>query len=50
VESELGVRVHLRHVRTLDDLEDVHAPPPVLPGDVVASAKNVYRVEDVLLS
>ena len=46
---ELGTRVHLRDVRRLDDLCDVTAPLPIKPGDVVASAEAVYRVEAVLL-
>jgi hypothetical protein len=41
----LGVRLHLRHVRSLDDLDDVTASGPVLPGDIVASSEAVYRVE-----
>lgn len=47
---ELGIAVHLRDVETLDDLADVTAPSPVEPGDLVASAKHVYRVEAVLLT
>jgi hypothetical protein len=46
--DELGVRVHLRDVRTFD-LCDVTAPEPVEAGDLVASAEHVYRVEVVLL-
>jgi hypothetical protein len=49
VEHELGIRVHLRDVRTLDDICDVTAPAPVGPGDVVASAEQIYRVEVVLV-
>jgi hypothetical protein len=45
---ELGIAVHLRDVETLDDLADVRAPEPVEPGDLVASAEHVYRVEAVL--
>ncbi len=35
-------------METLDDLADVTAPTPVEPGDLVASAEHVYRVEAVL--
>jgi hypothetical protein len=48
VELELGIAVHLRDVETLDDLADVTATRPVEPGDLVASAEHVYRVEAVL--
>ena len=48
MELELGIAVHLRDVETLDDLADVTAPGPVEPGDLVASAQHVYRVEAVL--
>jgi hypothetical protein len=44
MEPELGTRVHLRDSRTLDDLCDVTAPPPVQAGDLVASAELVYRL------
>lgn len=47
-EVELGVRVHVRDVETLDDLDDVTAPAPVEPGDLVASAEAIYRVEAVV--
>ena len=40
--------VHLRDVETLDDLADVTAPGPVEPGDLVACADELYRVEVVL--
>jgi hypothetical protein len=43
VEPELGVRVHLRNVETLDDLADVTAPGPVEPGDLLAGADDLYR-------
>ena len=43
MEPELGVRVHLRDVETLDDLADVTAPGPVEPGDLVAGADDLYR-------
>jgi hypothetical protein len=49
VELEVGVRLHLPHVRSLDDLCDVTAPALVQPGDIVASAEYVYRVEVVLV-
>jgi hypothetical protein len=45
---ELGTRLHVRDVDTFDDLCDVTAPGPVEPGDVVATAEHVYRVEVVL--
>ena len=48
MELELGIAVHLRDVGTMDDLADVTAPGPVEPGDLVASAEHVYRVEAVL--
>lgn len=38
---------HPRDVVTLDDLFDVTAPAPVEPGDVVATAEHVYRIEVV---
>ena len=40
--------VHLRDVKTMDDLADVTAPEPVEPGDLVASAEEFFRVEVVL--
>jgi hypothetical protein len=46
---ELGLRVHLRDVRMLDDLCDVTAPAPVEAGDLVASAEHVFRIEVVLM-
>jgi hypothetical protein len=49
VQAQLGTRVHLRDVRTLDDLCEVTAPAPVESGDLVASAEHVYRVEVVLV-
>jgi hypothetical protein len=45
---QLGVRVHLRSVETLDDLASVTTPAPVEPGDLVAAADAVYRIEVVL--
>ena len=48
MEDELGIAVHLRDVETMDDLADVTAPPPVEPGDLVATAGELYRVEVVL--
>lgn len=47
--SELGIRVHLRDVETLDDVGDLTAPGPVEPGDLVADAEAVYAVEAVLI-
>ena len=32
-------------VQTFDDIADVTAPTPVEPGDVVATAEDVYSVE-----
>ena len=50
MEPALGVRVHLRDSRTLDDLCDVTAPPPVEAGDLVGPRpRAVYRVEAVLV-
>jgi hypothetical protein len=46
----VGVRVRVRDVETLDDLAELNAPPPVEPGDLVASAKAAYRVEVVLVT
>lgn len=46
---EVGVRVHLRDVETIADVADVTAPAPVEPGDLVASAEDVYCVEVVLV-
>ena len=48
VVEAVGVSVHLRDVETLDDLADVTAPGPVEPGDLVACADELYRVEVVL--
>ena len=45
---ELGPRVQLRDVQTMDDLADVTAPEPVEPGDLVASTEEFFRVEVVL--
>ena len=44
------VRVQVRDVETLGDVADVTAPTPVQPGDLVASAENLYRVEVVLIA
>jgi hypothetical protein len=44
----VGISVHVRDVETLDDLDNVTAPAPVEPGDVVASVDAIYRVEVVL--
>jgi hypothetical protein len=46
---EVGVRVHLRNADTLDDIGNLTAPPPVEPGDLVATLKDVFRVEVVLV-
>jgi hypothetical protein len=43
--GQLGVRVRVRDVETLDDLDELTAPPPVEPGDLLASANALYRVE-----
>jgi len=45
---ELGQRVVLRDVDTLDDVGELEAPTPVEPGDVVATVDEVYVVEAVL--
>jgi hypothetical protein len=45
---ELGTRVHLRDVETVDDVGDVTAPEPVEPGDLVATVDEVFVVEVVL--
>jgi hypothetical protein len=45
---ELGVRVRLRDVDTLDDVAVLTAPDPVEPGDLLASVDEVYVVEAVL--
>jgi hypothetical protein len=42
---ELGVRVRLRDVDTLDDVAVLTAPDPVEPGDLLASVDEVYVVE-----
>jgi hypothetical protein len=49
VEPELGILIHLRDVETFDDIIDVTAPAPIMPGDLVATATDVYRVEVILL-
>ena len=43
-----GVALVLRDLATLDDVGRCHAPPPVRPGDVVATADAAYRIMDVL--
>jgi hypothetical protein len=45
---DVGVRVHLRDVETLDDVADLTAPNPVELDDIVATASDVYRIEVVL--
>ena len=47
VEPEVGVRLHLRHVRSLDYLCDLTAPSPVEAGDILASVEESFRVEIV---
>jgi hypothetical protein len=49
VQRELGIRIQLRDVETFDDITDVTAPAPIMPGDLVATATDVYRVEVILL-
>jgi hypothetical protein len=49
VELELGIAVDLRDVETLDDLDDLTAPAPVEPGDLLASSSELYRVEAILV-
>lgn len=50
MEPELGYAVHVREVETLDDLADVTAPGPVEPGDLVATANELYRIVVVLVT
>ena len=38
----------LRGAATLDDLGDAYAPAPVEPGDLVATANQVFVVDAVL--
>jgi hypothetical protein len=47
---EVGVRVRLRDVETFEDLEELRAPPPIEPADVVAGVEELYVVEVVLLT
>ena len=50
LEREVGIRVHLRDVATLDDLVDATAPAPVEPGDLMATVDGkLYRIEVVLV-
>jgi hypothetical protein len=44
----VGIRVHVRDVETLEDVDDLSAPEPVEPGDLFASVEDVYGVEVVL--
>jgi hypothetical protein len=37
----LGIRLHDENA---DDLGLVHAPPPVEPGDLIATADEIFRV------
>jgi hypothetical protein len=46
---DVGVWVRPRDAETPDDLGVVRAPAPVLPGDVLADAADVFRVEAVLV-
>ena len=43
-----GVELVLRDLATLDDVGRCHAPPPVRPGDLVATHGAVYRIVNVL--
>ena len=45
---DVGVRVHLRDVETLDDVAVVTAPAPVEPDDIIANLDEVFVVEAVL--
>jgi hypothetical protein len=47
-ESELGARIHLRDVETIDDVGNATAPLPVEPGDVVATVDELFRIEVTL--
>jgi hypothetical protein len=49
VKLELGVRLHLRGVATIDDFGTVHAPAWSSKSHPVATVDDVYRVEAVLL-
>ena len=49
MELELGTRLYLRDMVTLDDLCDVTAPAPVEPSDILASAEETFRAEVVLV-
>jgi hypothetical protein len=42
------VWVHLRDVETFDDVGDVTAPGPVEPGDVLATADELYVIEAII--
>jgi len=42
---ELGVRVVLREVETLEDAGEASAPSRVVPGDLVATELELFRVE-----
>jgi hypothetical protein len=46
---DVGIVVHMRDVETLDDAGDITAPAPVEPGDLVATADDLYRVKVVLV-
>lgn len=43
-----GITCRLHDEITADDLGLVHAPPPVEPGDLVATADDTFRVVSVV--
>lgn len=44
----LGITCRLHDAATADDLGVATLPPPILPGDIVATETDVYRVVDVI--
>ena len=44
----IGTACRLHDENTADDVGIVHAPPPVEPGDLVATADEIFRVVDVV--
>jgi len=49
MELEHGVRAFVRAVETLDEFGIVTAPGPIEPGDLLATAGELWRVEVVLV-
>lgn len=47
---EIGTRIRLRDVDSLEELEELHAPAPVAAGDVVAGVDEFYVLEVVLVA